>query len=222
MSTTDVMFDGKRPTHQELEQKLRPFVARRVPRADVDDVLQDVFIRVQRSLPTLRDEQRFLPWLYQVARSAVQESLRQRARHPLAAEDHVEPAALEPEGSIARETGLAAFAADSISALPTPYREALVLTELRGMTQLAAAKLLGISASGMKSRVQRGRGKLRELLEANCFISLDARGGVIACEPRGACSCTGTPTDRSPRPTLRGPSQPSLTSTNSAKASDGG
>jgi RNA polymerase sigma-70 factor, ECF subfamily len=76
--------------------------------------------------------------------------------------------------------------------LPSPYKEALTLTELQGVTQLAAAKLLGLSTSGMKSRVQRGREKLRELLESNCNIALDVRGGVIACEPRekADCSCS--------------------------------
>jgi RNA polymerase sigma-70 factor, ECF subfamily len=175
----------------QLEQKLRPFVARRVPPAEVDDVLQDVFVRVQRSLATLRDDERFVPWLYQVARSAVQESLRQRARHPLALGQYDEPAAVEPESSVATDSGLAAFAAEAITRLPSPYREALTLTELQGMTQLAAANLLGLSPSGMKSRVQRGREKLRELLEANCNIALDVRGGVIACEPKekAVCSC---------------------------------
>jgi RNA polymerase sigma-70 factor, ECF subfamily len=178
--------------HPELEHKLRPFVARRVPPADVEDVLQDVFVRVQRGLPALRDEERLLPWLYQVARSAVQESVRQRARHPLVRHEYDEPAVAEPESSAPSETGLAAFAAAAISRLPSPYREALTLTELQGVTQLAAAKLLGISTSGMKSRVQRGREKLRELLESNCDIALDVRGGVISCEPRekNDCSCT--------------------------------
>jgi RNA polymerase sigma-70 factor, ECF subfamily len=178
--------------HTELEQRLRPFVARRVPAGDVDDVLQDVFVRVQRGLPALRDEERLVPWLYQVARSAVQESARQRARHPLAGHEYDEPAVLETEASVVSETGLAEFAAAAISSLPAPYREALTLTELQGITQPAAAKLLGISTSGMKSRVQRGREKLRELLESNCNIALDVRGGVIACEPRDVtnCSCT--------------------------------
>ena len=178
--------------HQELERQLRPFVARRVPAGEVDDVLQEVFVRVQRGLPSLRDEQRLVPWLYQVARSAVQESARQRARHPLADREYDEPAPAESETSVASETGLGSFAAAAIDRLPSPYKEALTLTELEGVTQLAAAKLLGLSPSGMKSRVQRGREKLRELLESSCDIALDVRGGVIACEPRqkNDCSCT--------------------------------
>jgi RNA polymerase sigma-70 factor, ECF subfamily len=176
--------------HPELAQKLRPFVARRVPAGEVDDVLQDVFVRVQRGLPALRDEERLVPWLYQVARSAVQESARQRERHPLAGHDYDEAVAVEPEVFVASETGLAEFAAAAITRLPSPYKEALTLTELQGVTQLAAAKLLGLSTSGMKSRVQRGREKLRQLLESNCNIALDVRGGVIACEPRDKTNCS--------------------------------
>ncbi|MDF3068038.1 MAG: polymerase sigma factor SigZ [Polyangiaceae bacterium] len=178
--------------HPDFERKLRPFVARRVPASEVDDVLQDVFVRVQRGLPALRDEERLLPWLYKVARSAVQESARQRARHPLARGEGAEPAVVEPEVSVALKTGLAEFAAAAITRLPSPYKEALTLTELQGVTQRAAAKRLGLSTSGMKSRVQRGRDQLRELLEVDCNIALDVRGGVIACEPRerNRCSCS--------------------------------
>jgi len=68
--------------------------------------------------------------------------------------------------------------------LPSPYREAITLTELEGRTQREAAQMLGISLSGMKSRVQRGRAKLRGMLEACCKVAVDARGKVIACEPR--------------------------------------
>lgn len=67
---------------RELEAKLRPFIARRV-RSDVDtdDVLQDVFLRMQRGLGGLRDEERFGPWVYQVARSAIGDHQRVAAKH---------------------------------------------------------------------------------------------------------------------------------------------
>ena len=68
--------------------------------------------------------------------------------------------------------------------LPSPYREALTLTELEGMTQKEAAAMLGTTLSGMKSRVQRGRVYLRKALEDCCHIALDARGRVVTCEPR--------------------------------------
>lgn len=60
----------------------------------------------------------------------------------------------------------------------------MALTELEGLTQKQATEMVGISLSGMKSRVQRGRDQLRALLEACCQIGLDARGRVIESEPR--------------------------------------
>ena len=71
-----------------------------------------------------------------------------------------------------------------VAALPSPYREAITLTELQGMTQKDAAEMLGISLSGMKSRVQRGRQQISEMLQACCEIALDARGHVVSFDRR--------------------------------------
>jgi RNA polymerase sigma-70 factor (ECF subfamily) len=142
--------------------KLRPFVERRVSGPDVDDVLQDVFVRMQRGLAGLRDEDRFGPWVYQVARSAILDHQRGGPR-AVADVDATERARAgrarrrlaEDDGAVERE--LAAYVAPFVAMLPSPYREALTLTELEGLTQKDAAAMLGVSLSGMKSRVQRGR-----------------------------------------------------------------
>ncbi len=109
-----------------------------------------------------------------------------RPAHPLATTESVEtaPASAEADEDRTVERVVAAYMAPFVARLPTPYREALTLTELEGLTQKEAAEMMGVSLSGMKSRVQRGREKLRGLLENCCEIALDARGRVIACEPR--------------------------------------
>lgn len=188
------MIDAEaRTAWQDLRARLRPFVARRVASEDVDDVLQDVFLRLQRGLAGLQDERRFGPWVYRVARSAVAEHWRQRARHPLAdgSVSDETPSPEEREGDGAGHA-LAGHLASFVAALPDPYREALILTELEGLTQQDAARQLGISLSGMKSRVQRGRLRLREALERTCTIALDARRRVVQCEPRRTAPCSGT------------------------------
>jgi len=172
---------------RDLEAKVRPFVARRVRSpSDVDDVVQDVFLRMHRSVSTLRDDERFGPWVYQVARSAIAEHQRSSARHPVASADASVFSMAEPsqedDDSVACE--VASILAPFVAALPSPYREALTLTELEGLMQKDAAAMLGISLSGMKSRVQRGREHLRASLEACCRIALDTRGRVVDCEPR--------------------------------------
>jgi len=183
--------EDARRLHDELQARLRPFVARRVPSSDVEDVLQDVFLRMQRGLAALRDEERFAPWIYRVARSAIVESHRQRARQPQPREldDEPEDSNSQKADPSALEQEVAAYLVQSIATLPTPYREALTLTEIEGVSQKTAADLAGISLSGMKSRVQRGREKLRERLEACCRIGVDARGRVIQCEPKDPADC---------------------------------
>lgn len=170
----------------DVAARLRPFIARRVAPADIDDVMQDVFVRMQRGLPQLRDEQRFTSWLFQVARSSVAEHMRTRARHPLASGAPLEEPAEEPdEDDRAAMRSLSACVSLFVAALASPYREAVTLVELEGLTAREAAERAGISVSGMKSRVQRGRAQLRRMFDQCCEIALDARGKAIGYTPRG-------------------------------------
>jgi RNA polymerase sigma-70 factor (ECF subfamily) len=171
----------------EIEARLRPYVARRVASpADVDDLLQEIFVRMQRGLAELRDGERFGGWVYRIAEHVIVDSVRARARDP------VVPSARIPDGASvegddeadALQSDLGECVALFVARLPSPYREAVTLTELEGLTQKDAAEMLGISLSGMKSRVQRGREKIRDMFDECCRISIDCRGRVVECEPR--------------------------------------
>lgn len=170
---------------QDVATRLRPFVARQVPPTDVDDVLQDVFVRMQRGLSSIRDEERFTSWLFQVARSSVAEHVRAKARHPVAPEVDIElPALVAEDDDRDASRSLSSCVSLFVARLSSPYREAVTLVELEGMTAREAADMLGISVSGMKSRVQRGRQHLREMFDQCCVIALDARGKVTEFSPR--------------------------------------
>ena len=71
-----------------------------------------------------------------------------------------------------------------VDALKPDYRDALRMTELEGATQEEAARRAGISLSGMKSRVQRGRKMVHEALQRCCQFELDSRGRMVACNSR--------------------------------------
>ena len=177
---------------QDVAARLRPFLARRIGPAELDDVLQDVFLRLQRGLPGLRDEERFTSWLFQIARSSVAEHLRMRARHPVAdVSADAEPAAEPTDDDREVARSLACCVSTFVARLPSLYRGAVTLVELEGHSIQEAAAMVGISVSGMKSRVQRGRALLRQLFEQCCEIALDTRGKVIDYAPRpracGAC-----------------------------------
>src|SRR5207249_65122 len=67
----------------ELETRLRPYVTRRVASpADIDDVLQEILVRMYRGLAELRDGERFGGWVYRIAAHVIADSARARARHP--------------------------------------------------------------------------------------------------------------------------------------------
>lgn len=170
---------------QEVAERLRPFIARRVSPAEIDDVMQDVFVRMHRGLTQLRDEERFTSWLFQIARSSIAEHMRARARHPIAdGEVGREPANPTEEDDRESARQLAGCVSMFVAQLASPYREAITLVELEGKTTKEAAEMVGISVSGMKSRVQRGRAQLRELFDRCCEIALDVRGKPTDFTPR--------------------------------------
>jgi RNA polymerase sigma-70 factor (ECF subfamily) len=186
----------------EFHGGLHAFIRRRVSNpADADDILQEVFLRIHRRIATLSHVERLVAWLFEITRNVIvdhyRSSLRQRELPAgLAAEMAAwTPAAGTPEppepgsdpAQIREE--LAACLGSMIRRLPPPYAEAIHLVEIEGLTQRAAAARLGLSLSGMKSRVQRGRRKLKGILEDCCRIRLDASGGIAAYEARDRSGC---------------------------------
>ena len=69
-----------------------------------------------------------------------------------------------------------------INSLPEKYKQALILTEFQNLTQKELAERMGLSVSGAKSRVQRARIKLKELLLGCCSLEFDHYGNVIDYE----------------------------------------
>ena len=177
---------------EDFAPPLRAFLARRVPAGvDADDLLQDVFLRVVRHLGTLRGTERPEAWLFQIARNALRDTLRARQRRD-GRTDALEidlPAESDSERVRLAEAALAPCLTGMIRRLAEPYRTALELTSLQGLTQAEAARHAGISISGMKSRVQRGREQLRQMLVHCCEIDVDVRGGVSDFHLRFAGAC---------------------------------
>lgn len=172
---------------QEFSRRLRAFIAKRVSEpADADDILQTVFLRVHSNLGSLRQVDRLEPWLYRTTRNAIIDH--HRARRPATLEESDEPAASDhdPHEEEAREE-LARCLMPMIQQLPELYREAVLLTDAEGATMPVAAQKLGLSVSGVKSRTQRGRARLREMFLTCCVVEIDARGRAIYAEPRVGC-----------------------------------
>ncbi|HKY40286.1 MAG TPA: sigma-70 family RNA polymerase sigma factor [Polyangiaceae bacterium] len=177
----------------ELQRHLRPYVARRLASsADVDDLVQEILLRLHQGGDALRDSESFGGWVYRVAQSTIVDRVRAERRQPRVAiadaGDLSDTDAGQEQAADALRSHMTRCLALFVSQLVSPYREAITLTELQGLTHRQAAEVLGISLTAMKSRVQRGRDKLRSMFEECCSISSDARGRVVACDPH-ARSC---------------------------------
>lgn len=175
---------------EALSAELRGFLRSRVPNdSDADDLLQDVFVRVYENIGTLRQAECVESWVYQIARNAVTDFYRRRtSRSANTVENFVEPQVeSNREGNQNRAVG--AWLLLMIEALPPTLRDAVRMYEVEGLSQSEIANRLSISLSGAKSRVQRGRRRLEELLRGSCRLESDRRGNVMACKPTNDTAC---------------------------------
>jgi RNA polymerase sigma-70 factor (ECF subfamily) len=171
--------------------RLRLFIRGRVGAdADAEDVLQDVFVKIQKGLGKLQGKEKLEAWVFQITRNAIADH--HRAKRP--SEPLLEDVAEAVEPAAAGE-GLPAALRRMVEMLPERYREAILWTEFEGFTQQEVAVRLGISLSGAKSRVQRGRALLKTMLLECCQFEFDRRGGIMACEPRAKVRCAECETE---------------------------
>lgn len=155
-----------------------------------EDLLQDVFLKMHTHIDTLKDETKLQSWLYQIARHTIYDHYRSQKSMATLPESFDLPE--EPTQEDIVQTLLPCLK-EMVNSLPDPYREAIILTEYEGLSQKELAEHLHLSFSGAKSRVQRAREKLKQMLLECCHFVLDRRGKIIGYHPRRecclACSC---------------------------------
>ena len=191
----------------QMHQRLLSYIRGRVDKLhDAEDILQDVFVRIHANLDNVKDTENVTAWIYQITRNVITDYYRQRAASAGAlarlAEQTDEHLPSLPdrgaEAEIMRQASdeFAQCLEPMLAEVPEPYRQAVTLTEIEGMTQKGAAEKLGLSISGMKSRVQRGRGKLKDVILDCCEVELDRRGGLVDYRPRNMHACDGCKAER--------------------------
>lgn len=178
---------------REVIAQLRAFVRRRIADPDrADDLVGDILLRVHRHLGTVDDRERLAHWVSRVARNAVIDEYRRAGRareHPVATpDDTMTP---EDEDPSTLQAELARCLRPLLAGLPAEQRRAVELIDLDGKPTVDAARREGVSLSGMKSRVQRGRRRLAEQLGQCCALTLDARGLPMDYTRSGGCDGCG-------------------------------
>jgi RNA polymerase sigma-70 factor (ECF subfamily) len=153
------VLDGDRESFARLYALYAPLVhgilLARVPRAEVDDLVQDIFLHAFKKLHTLRDAAAFGPWIGMIARNRAVDFHR-RAKETVELDDEV-------RGSNTQDSK-AAEILELIRNLPEAYRETLVLRLVEGMTGPEIAVRTGLTAASVRVNLHRGMKLLREKL----------------------------------------------------------
>jgi RNA polymerase sigma-70 factor, ECF subfamily len=168
--------------HDRLWKYLRARVA---DPQEADDLLQEVFLRIHTRLGGIRDAAKVEGWIFQIARNAVIDHYRSRRPAEELSERLSQPPPEEPDSAEALAGSMRPLA----DSLPDPYREAVIRIDLEGEPQADFARKTGISLSGAKSRVQRGRRLIRAMLLECCHFEFDHYGRVIDYWEH-CCCCT--------------------------------
>ena len=150
------------PTHLRFQRLLEPVHDRAVvfarsvcrSRADGDDLIQEALLRALDKLPSLRDDGAFKFWLYRVIISVHRNRYRQSFWRRLL------PLEIEPAAPRAEDLGASERA------------------------RLALAELLGVSASAIKSRLARGRDRLRSIYILKFGVEMQPRPALLPGESR--------------------------------------
>ena len=139
---------------------------------DAEDCLQEAMLRIYRSISTFKAQSSFGTWVYRITMNTCLDELRRRKNRPSTSLDDMLDAGWSPsdtrEGPEQRavrselRTGLEAM----ILELPEDMRSAVVLRDIQGLSYEDIARALDANVGTIKSRISRGREKLREKIQA--------------------------------------------------------
>ena len=173
----------------ESRNRLKNFIAQKVSnQADAEDILQDVFCKIHRHIGELEDPDKLYSWVYQLTRNAIIDYYRGQKKESSVSDEFLSEIASQPaEKDI--EDQVLGWLRPMIEDLPDKHREALLLTDIDGLTQKEFAEKFDLSFSGAKSRVQRARQQLREVLISCCHLEFNRSGQIVEYKQRQS-KCT--------------------------------
>lgn len=167
---------------KDYRSRLVRFVRSRVhDEQAAEDIVHDALVKALAKRDTLRDEDRILSWLFQIAMNSVRDHY--RAKRPTVSLDEEFDVMDEADPSTLKE--LAACMEHMMNHLPEPYQSTIRRSELDGVPMRVIAEETGVSLSGIKSRVQRGRAQLRDMMMDCCRIE----AGEHECR-NPECNCS--------------------------------
>lgn len=168
---------------REFSDRLLYFIQRKVSDVDdAEDILQNVFIKIQKSINQLKDDTKLKSWLFQIANHTIIDYYR-RPQTEYNMDYELKQFVTEDDEENANQD-IASYLQDFIVLVPEKYRQVMVMYEFQGLKHKEIAEQLNISVSASKSRLQRGRQKLKALLEDCCRFEIDKYGNIVDYEKK--------------------------------------
>jgi len=169
-------LDGDREAFRRLYQRhcsrVRSILFQLTGKAEgLDDLTQEVFIKVYRALPNFRGESQFTTWLFRITYNVCQDARRKQGRRlqvvnlPETTSLENLPVADQREDNLGR-LGRQELVQQALATLSAEQRDVIVLHDLQEKPQEEVARILDLPVGTVKSRVYYGRRKLREYLVA--------------------------------------------------------
>ena len=178
--------------YDEYYPKIVGYLRRMVGEVEADDVAQEVFAKISRSLDGFRGESRLSTWIYRIATNTAMDHLRKSASRPSvrqgpgAAEDEASYEDVISENAPSHDTLLIRKEMNEcirglVYDLPENYRTVLVLADLDELSNAEIADVLGLSLETVKIRLHRARLKLKKSMDQACHLYRDNRN-ELSCD----------------------------------------
>lgn len=175
-----------------LRAPLLAFIKQKIKdETKAEDLLHDVFLKVQEQIGSVKDLTKLESWVYRIARNAIADEYRKtKPTEPLDSDGLESQIALAEEADESLLERLSDSVHTFLAQVPEPYRTALILSDLENLPQEEIARRLNLSLSGAKSRIQRARKMLKELYAQCCAFEQNRFGTVLSYEPKHEpCLC---------------------------------
>ena len=155
--------------------------------------MQNVFVKISTNIKKLADTEKLQSWIYAITRNAIIDYYRANANTNSVSVDEVLEDSLSEEETFDSTKGLDHCMSGMISLLPEEYRSIIIDSEIKGIKQKDLAEKYGMAYPSMRSRVQRGRERLKQLFYNCCHIETDRLGNVLEAQSRNNCDGPCTP-----------------------------
>lgn len=169
-----------------FSNKLEIFIRNRVQDEDLaKDILHDTFIKVIDCCKQDRQCEHPKAYVFQIANNLIYDYYRNQKKEIPVIDNDADAEPLNDE--------MIACLQPMLQQLPEKYKEAVRLADIEHLPQQQVADKLGISISGAKSRIQRGREKLKQLILSVCHVETDKYGNILRCDDKLDISHNLTP-----------------------------